>query len=189
MIKDMLKSSRSKIWLGSRLIIYPLIFLIFMQIERFDVFWYDRDFRIVEKHQGLHEHKGKPVFDYYVEVSYSDDKESNWVERVTGNKFFSYDVGPTYTKRSIRDISVYIILHVISVFFNAFGLCIHLFRSISRILIFNLYDNKFIFIWVLMVLDPISGIYLLHDLSSRGRSFFRFIFTSCGFYSGYLFYG
>ena len=108
-------------WFGLGLIVFFFLFLVFMQIRSFDLFWYDREFKVIEKHQGGHEYKGRSVFDYYIEVSYVDDKESNWVEEVSGNKFFAYDVGSSYTKRDIRDESMYNKLHWITIFFILVG--------------------------------------------------------------------
>lgn len=121
MIKEIISNQKFQSWGGLTIILLGLCFFIFIENRNNDLLWYDRQFQVVQKHERGHEYKGKYVFDYYVEVSYSDDSVSNWIESVNGNKYFSYEVGKTYTKRDIKDRSFYNRLMIINLFFVIIG--------------------------------------------------------------------
>lgn len=94
--------SKNQIVTGLSLIIIFFIFFIWSNNTDSNLFWKDRKFTVIEKNVSGHEYKGRYVGDYYITVRYLDDG-SEWVENVSGNKYFSYDLNQTYLKRDLID--------------------------------------------------------------------------------------
>lgn len=107
MIERIINNKYIQRWTGTIMIILTLPFLLLIENKSSDLFWYDREFKVIEKYEGFHVYKGRPVSDYYLKVNYVDDEKINWIESVSGSEYFSYDVGGTYIKRCIKDRNLY----------------------------------------------------------------------------------
>lgn len=87
--------------IGLVLIIIGLGLMIWSCNKDNDLFYYNRPYTLIKKHQSEHLYKGKYKPDYYFTVSY-DDKEYNWTKSVQGTVYFSRYENGRYFERDIK---------------------------------------------------------------------------------------
>ena len=82
--------------IGLVLIILGFVVMVWSNDRDNKLFWYDRPYTVLKRHQSEHMYKGTYRPDYYQEIRYDDDKNFTWTRKIDGSTYFSQEINSRY---------------------------------------------------------------------------------------------